>query len=228
MKLSPEVNLLGFAALRPGPRVPAQVGAGRGILGSKSPHIQNLTVGGVSNAINLDSLATLNMDRLVMMKKLMDEVKPFVDQVYLPDVCAIAAMYADWFNYGAAYQLPCLSRSAHSTARTPVRPARRLHHGRQTLRRAPLRRLPRQGLRDGVTEDVAKHAYYKGEASLFIPGRAKPIPSSPAGRPKAEVLLGQGSALPGPSHAGRPAGAESGRLRLGDPLTRKHTDKALA
>ena len=38
------------------------------ILGGKTPHIQNLAVGGVMNAINLDSLATLNMDRLYMIK----------------------------------------------------------------------------------------------------------------------------------------------------------------
>jgi hydrogenase large subunit len=34
------------------------------ILGGKTPHIQNLAVGGVMNAINLNSLATMNMDRL--------------------------------------------------------------------------------------------------------------------------------------------------------------------
>ena len=70
-------------------------------LGAKTPHIQNLTVGGVANAINLDSQAALNMDRLEAIKVLMDEVTPFVQQVYFVDACAIAAMYADWFNYGS-------------------------------------------------------------------------------------------------------------------------------
>ena len=60
------------------------------ILGSKTPHIQNLAVGGVMNAINLDSLAAMNMDRLYMLKDLLDEVIPFVQQVYFPDACAIA------------------------------------------------------------------------------------------------------------------------------------------
>src|ERR1035441_649579 len=83
MKLSPEVNLLAFAHYIQALEYQRKSVQAVAILGSKSPHIQNLTVGGVSNAINLDSLATLNMDRLVMLKKMMDEVKPFVDQVYL-------------------------------------------------------------------------------------------------------------------------------------------------
>ncbi len=39
------------------------------------------------------------MDRLVMISELLTEVIPFVDEVYFIDVCAIAAMYAEWFNY---------------------------------------------------------------------------------------------------------------------------------
>ena len=44
-----------------------------GILGGKTPHIQNLAVGGVMNAINLNSLATMNMDRLGMLQSLFQE-----------------------------------------------------------------------------------------------------------------------------------------------------------
>ena len=38
------------------------------VLGGKTPHIQNLAVGGVANAINLDSQSTLNMERLYAIK----------------------------------------------------------------------------------------------------------------------------------------------------------------
>ena len=148
MKLSPEVNLLGFAHYVQALEYQRKSVQAVAILGSKSPHIQNLTVGGVSNAINLDSLATLNMDRLVMIKKLMDEVKPFVDQVYLPDVCAIAGMYADWFNYGsgvtnylASPDLPTDSKNTKFDL-----PGGYIMDG-NISDRAPLRRLPRQGLR---------------------------------------------------------------------------------
>ena len=41
------------------------------------------------------------MNKLYTIKELLDEVMAFVQQVYLPDVCAIGAMYADWLGYGA-------------------------------------------------------------------------------------------------------------------------------
>jgi hydrogenase large subunit len=72
-----------------------------GILGGKTPNIQNLAVGGVANAINLDSPSTLNMERLYRVKSLLDEVQAFITQVYLPDVAAVAGFYPDWFKYGA-------------------------------------------------------------------------------------------------------------------------------
>lgn len=101
MRLTPEVNLLAFAHYVQALEFQRKANQVVGILGSKTPHIQNLTVGGVANAINLDSQATMNMDRLQMIKSLMDEVIAFVQQVYFVDVCAVAAMYADWFGYGA-------------------------------------------------------------------------------------------------------------------------------
>jgi hydrogenase large subunit len=70
------------------------------ILGSKTPHIQNLAVGGVVNAINLDNQATLNMAKLYAVKDILDEVASFIEQVYFVDVCAVAAMYPDWLGYG--------------------------------------------------------------------------------------------------------------------------------
>ena len=42
------------------------------ILGSKTPHIQNLAVGGVANAINMDDQNTLNMNKLYRIRSLID------------------------------------------------------------------------------------------------------------------------------------------------------------
>ncbi len=71
------------------------------ILGSKTPHVANLVIGGVSSPINLDTTSALNMERLFFIKTLIDEVGGFVKNVYVPDVCAVGAMYADWTKYGA-------------------------------------------------------------------------------------------------------------------------------
>jgi hydrogenase large subunit len=100
MKLSPELNLILFSHYLQAlefQRKSCQVVA---ILGGKTPHIQNLAVGGVMNAINLDSLATLNMDRLGSLKALLEDLIPFVQQVYLADACLLAAYYPEWFHYG--------------------------------------------------------------------------------------------------------------------------------
>jgi hydrogenase large subunit len=71
------------------------------ILGSKTPNIQNLAVGGVANPINPDNQNAINMERLYYIKTLMDSLKDFIFNVYLIDVCAVAANYTPWLGYGA-------------------------------------------------------------------------------------------------------------------------------
>lgn len=100
MKLSPEVNLLAVSHYLQALEYQRKVNEIVGILGSKTPNIQNLQVGGVANAINLDNQATLNMTRLYKIKDILDEISAFIEQVYFVDVCAVGAMYADWLGYG--------------------------------------------------------------------------------------------------------------------------------
>lgn len=101
MKLPPEVNLLAVAHYLQALEYQRKANQVVSILGGKTPNIQNLAVGGVANAINLDSDAALNMAKLYEIKELLEEVGTFVQQVYLPDVCAIAGLYPEWFRYGA-------------------------------------------------------------------------------------------------------------------------------
>ncbi|HEX7616630.1 MAG TPA: nickel-dependent hydrogenase large subunit [Thermoanaerobaculia bacterium] len=100
MKLPPEVNLLAVSHYLEALDYQRRVNKIVAILGSKTPNIQNLAVGGVANAINLDNEATLNMNKLFMVKDLFDEITGFVQNVYFPDVCAVGALYADWLPYG--------------------------------------------------------------------------------------------------------------------------------
>jgi hydrogenase large subunit len=55
MKLPPEVNLLAVAHYLQALDVQRKANKIVSILGSKTPHIQNVAVGGVSNAISTDS-----------------------------------------------------------------------------------------------------------------------------------------------------------------------------
>ena len=100
MRLSPEVNLLAVSHYLEALEYQRKINQVVAILGGKTPNIQNLAVGGVANAINLDNQATLNMEKLYQVKDILNEMQGFIRQVYFPDVCAIGAMYADWFGYG--------------------------------------------------------------------------------------------------------------------------------
>jgi hydrogenase large subunit len=101
MKLSPEVNLLAVAHYLEALEVQRKATQAVAILGGKTPNAQNFAVGGVANAIDLDSAAALNTEKLWQVKTLVDEVARFVQQCYLPDVAAIAGFYPEWFRHGA-------------------------------------------------------------------------------------------------------------------------------
>ena len=101
MKLSPEVNMLAAHHYLQALEYQREINKVVSILGSKTPHIQNVAVGGVANAINLDSQSTLNMERLYYVKTLIDKVGDFVENVLLVDTAAVAAFYADWTKHGA-------------------------------------------------------------------------------------------------------------------------------
>jgi len=139
MRLSPDVNLLAFTHYVQALEYQRKALQVVGILGGKTPHIQNLTVGGVSNAIDLDSPSAIGMDRLEMIRVLLDEVVQFIHQVYFVDVCAVAAMYPDWFKIGSGVaQLPGSSRSATGQQGHILRPSRRIFYEWKLGRRALL------------------------------------------------------------------------------------------
>lgn len=166
MKLPPEVNLIAVAHYLQAleyQRYPNQVVA---MLGGKTPHIQNVAVGGVANAVNLDSQAAINLDRLYSMKTLLDKVVPFIQQVYFNDVCAVAAFYPEWFGYGGGVKnylsVPDLPLDTKNTS---------FDFPGGTIRNADFKSYkPISGpddayFRNGVTED-STHAWYKGSGGL--------------------------------------------------------------
>ncbi len=101
MKLTPEINLVAVAHYLQALDVQRQANKIVTILGSKTPHIQNMAVGGVSNPIAVDSQSVLTVDRLMAIKTQIDKLADFVNKVYLIDVAAIGSVYADWTGYGA-------------------------------------------------------------------------------------------------------------------------------
>ncbi|NJD35749.1 MAG: hydrogenase 2 large subunit, partial [Betaproteobacteria bacterium] len=72
MKLSPEVNLMAVAHYLQALEVQRKANKIVSILGAKTPHIQNVAVGGVANPIATDSQAVLTVERLMAIKGFID------------------------------------------------------------------------------------------------------------------------------------------------------------
>lgn len=74
----------------------------RAIFGGKDPH-PNWLVGGVPCAINLDgvgSVGALNMVSLNQVSSIIDQTIEFINNVYIPDLLAIAQFYKGWLYGG--------------------------------------------------------------------------------------------------------------------------------
>ena len=100
MKLPPEVNLIAVAHYLQALECQRDANRVVALLGGKTPHIQNLAVGGVANPINLDGLGVLNLERLMYIKSFIDKLSDFVEQVYKVDTAVIAAFYPEWLTRG--------------------------------------------------------------------------------------------------------------------------------
>ena len=101
MSLSPETNLMAVSHYLESLDYQKKASQALAIISGKNPHIQNLSVGGVTAALNPDSDSALNMERLYRVKQLIEEVRGFIQQVYLTDVITVAAHYKEWLPYGA-------------------------------------------------------------------------------------------------------------------------------
>jgi hydrogenase large subunit len=96
-KLPPEVNLLAVAHYLEALDWQKDATKIHTIFGGKNPH-PNFVVGGVPMPIDLNSDTALNAERLSIISDSIQNMINFVDQVYLPDLLAIAPYYLD---YGA-------------------------------------------------------------------------------------------------------------------------------
>jgi hydrogenase large subunit len=99
-KLPPEVNLIAVAHYLEALEWQKEIVKVHTIFGGKNPH-PNYLVGGVPCSINIDEANAVNAERLAMVGKLFQDAKTFVDQVYIPDLLAIASFYkSDWGAIG--------------------------------------------------------------------------------------------------------------------------------
>ncbi len=114
-KLPPEANLMAVAHYLDALAWQRQVAKLHAVFGGKNPH-PNFLVGGAPCAISVhpgnegqgegphfrggEGATAVNIVGLELVKNVIQQMRDFVDQVYVPDTLAIAGFYKDWFRRG--------------------------------------------------------------------------------------------------------------------------------
>jgi hydrogenase large subunit len=102
-KLPPEVNLIGVAHYLEALEWQKELVKVHTIFGGKNPH-PNYLVGGVPCSINTEDVTAINTERLNMVGGLIKQAIEFVEQVYIPDLLAVAPFYTDWAAIGGGLE----------------------------------------------------------------------------------------------------------------------------
>jgi hydrogenase large subunit len=98
-KLPPEANLMATTHYLEALDFQKEIVKIHTIFGGRNPH-PNWVVGGMPCSINVDDAGAINMAWLNQVKDIIEQAITFTDQVYLPDLKAIASFYPEWASYG--------------------------------------------------------------------------------------------------------------------------------
>ncbi len=100
--LPPEANLMAVAHYLEALQFQKEFIRIHAVLGGKNPHLQTFLVGGMATAMDPNEPgATVNPERIDFLLQVAKSAIAFVNQVYIPDVLAVANFYPDWFKLGA-------------------------------------------------------------------------------------------------------------------------------
>jgi hydrogenase large subunit len=102
--LPPEANLMAVAHYLDALEWQREIVKLQTIFGGKNPH-PNVLVGGTPAAISVHtgagtSSTAVNTAGLQKVASIIDQIRHFVDEVYVPDTLAIASFYKNWFKKG--------------------------------------------------------------------------------------------------------------------------------
>jgi len=99
--LPPEANLMAVAHYLEALTFQKEFIRIHAVLGGKNPHLQTFLVGGMATAMDPNEPgATVNPERIDFLLEVAKSAQAFVNQVYIPDVLAVAGFYGDWFERG--------------------------------------------------------------------------------------------------------------------------------
>jgi len=97
-KLPPEANLMAVTHYLEALDFQREIVKIHTIFGGRNPH-PNWVVGGMPCSFSLNQTGAINMEWLNLVSSIIDRSIEFVDQVYIPDLKAIASFYKEW-TYG--------------------------------------------------------------------------------------------------------------------------------
>ena len=212
-KLPPEANLMAVAHYLEALDFQKEIVKIQAIFGGRNPH-PNWLVGGVPSPINLNdtgAVGAVNMERLNMVGRIIDRTIEFIDNVYIPDLLAIASFYKDWAAIGGGLSSKYLMsygdlpKSANNYSPDNLMFPSRRHHRRQPERSAA--RRPDEGRRGaGVRDALLVQVRRRG---------GRPAPAQ--GRDRAELRhrRRQGHAHQRSRRSTRPRSTRGSRHRAG-------------
>ena len=231
-KLPPEANLMAVAHYLEALDFQKEIVKIQAIFGGRNPH-PNWLVGGVPSPINLNdtgAVGAVNMERLNMVGHIIDRTIEFSDQVYIPDLLAIASFYKDWASIGGGLSSKYLMsygdlpKSANNYSPDNLMlPAGVIIDG--NLNEV----LPIDLMKEDEVQEFVNHSWYKyaDEAAGLHPLKGETVPNFDIGgakgtRPKSEAggrapqgPVGNRPRAEGPRDGSGPARPLRDRLREG-------------
>ncbi len=99
-KLPPEANLMAVAHYLEALDWQRDIIKMHALLGAKNPHPQTYLVGGMSIPVDPNSQNAINAGSIAFMKEIARKALDFVENVYIPDLLAIASFYKEWTKIG--------------------------------------------------------------------------------------------------------------------------------
>jgi [NiFe] hydrogenase large subunit len=170
-KLPPEANLMAAAHYIEALRLQAKAARMHAIFGGKNPHPQSLVVGGVT------CVRDLTPDRIAEFLYITKETQDFIQNVYIPDLLAVASFYKDWgaiggtSNFLAWGEFPETDQEPES-----------LYMPRGVIMKRNIGGV-KMADQTKVSEDVTRGWYEDGPARHPYKGETKPLQENPKYRP---------------------------------------------
>ena len=170
-KLPPEANLMACAHYIEALRLQAKAARMHAIFGGKNPHPQSLVVGGVT------CVRDLTPGRIAEFLYITKETQEFIENVYIPDLLAVASFYKDWGAIGGTSNFLAWGEFPE-TEQEPDS----LFMPRGVIMKRNLAGV-KMASQDKVTEDVTRAWYEKGKALHPYEGETKPLKENPEYKP---------------------------------------------